>query len=152
MKPKEFLFKGKGVCYRGSDFKNRRKGRGIIYLSNTQLRCIFKNGGEVVIPLNAIKNLNFHKVGALFGEKGVKRISVQTDTDELYTFLTVELNTLYNLLSKVITNIPVEGGVQVGQKPFPWGWLIWLIIVFVGILLIFLWPPFGEILKFFNLI
>ena len=139
MKPKEFLFKQKGYCYKGlynkgcykRDYKNGKGG--IIYLSNTQLRIISKNDGEYIIPSNTIKKLNLHKVTALVGEKARPRISIQTDTDELYTFTTANLQKLYNLLYKVIANMPDGGDVHVGSRSVfdpKWiCWIIWIVVV-----------------------
>ena len=154
MKPKEFLLKQRGSCYKRvgeRDFKNSKAG--MIYLSNTQLRIIFRKGGEHIIPLNTIKKLNLYKARGLFGEKARQRISIQTDTDETYAFFTTNLQKLYKLLSEVTANLSDGRDVQIGPKQsnFPWGLLIWLIIVITGIMLIFLWPPFIKILEFFRI-
>jgi len=119
MKPKEFLFKKKGSCIKGiikdgggkryrRDIKSRKKG--IIYLTNTQLRITFKNGGELVIPLNTIKNLNLFKAK--------NWIEIYTDTDESYSFHSPDYTSrLYRLLSEVIANLSDGGDVHVGPKP-----------------------------------
>ena len=101
-KPKEFLFKQKGWCFKGystRDSINREKG--IIYLSHTHLRIAFENGGERIIPVNEIKYLSTKRI--FF--KDSMRIYISTDTDEMYTFFARDsTKKLYSLLSELITN------------------------------------------------
>ena len=120
MKPKEFLFKKKGSFFRGDiprDYKIRKKGT--IYLSNTHLRINLKNGGELNIPLNTIKNLNLYNIRpVLFGSE-ISQILIQAETNELYTFGTYthsELKKLYRLLSEAIASLPDGGDVHVGPR------------------------------------
>jgi len=143
MKPKEFLFKKKGSCIKGTliggliDIKNRKKG--IIYLSNTQLRITFKNGGERIIPLNTIKKLNL--ITKYW-------ISIHTDTDESYTFGALDNTmTLYRLLSEVIANLSDGGDVQIGPKPgVEWSGIIcWIIFIIASIFAAIFWIYFKDL-------
>jgi len=101
-KPKEFLFKEKGWCFKGyntRDSINREKG--IIYLSHTHLRIAFENGGERIIPVNEIEYLSTKRI--FF--KDSMRIYISTDTDETYTFFARDsTKKLYSLLSELVTN------------------------------------------------
>ena len=115
-KPKEFLYEQKGYFFKGNInsrrdyYKNRKVG--IIYLFNTQLRILFKKGGEPIIPLNTIKKLNL--------VKNRYKILIQTDTDDLYTFEPTDyVKKLYRLLSEVIANLPDGGDVHVTATTTP---------------------------------
>lgn len=111
MKPKDFLFKKSGFFLKGNVVRKNRK-KGIIYLYNTQLRIKFNNGGERIIPLNAIKKLNLREF------KGNLLILIRTDTNELCSFGTTSGYTkgLYRKLSEAIASLPDGGDVQVGPR------------------------------------
>ena len=140
MKPKEFIFKKKGYCFKGfgkRDYKNRKKG--IIYLSNTQFRIIFKNGGERIIPLDTIKDLSLYKIRN-------DLIFIQTETNEEYTFGTYTpdyIMKLYRLLSEVMASL--SDGRDAHVAPIPrsgldlasWCYIIIVIIVAIFALMAF---------------
>ena len=114
-KSKEFLFKEKGRCYKG-DYKTRK--RVTIYLSHTHLRFSYKNGGEVVIPLNAIIKLDICQELVL-SWGGHEYIQIQTDTDETHMLFSDSIKKLYKRLSEAIASLPDGGDVHVGHKTTP---------------------------------
>lgn len=149
MKPKEFLFKQKGYLYNGEiltkrDYRNLGGRKGTIYLSNTQIRIIFKNGGEHTIPLSTIKKLTLHNFKVPYTVMTtIPQILIQTDTNESYTFRTESLKKLYNLLSEVIANlsdgkdihIGPRSGVRTGPRSgVVLTWCVWIIVIIGGII------------------
>ena len=133
-KPKEFLFKAKGRCYE-EDSKNRNKG--IIYVSATHLRFSYKQGGEKIIPLNTIKKLNrYSQTWSQFA-----RISIQTDANESYSFITGHLTRLYNSLSKAIANFSEGRDIQIGPK-HNWAGII-ITGFLIGIITLILFVIYG---------